>query len=197
MDAIECVILADWTLGGPIADEDVGELYRVYHELTGWEPSIEEKEAARWRVMNAAASGRGRGDEPGRGSQSVRPQLPAERWKRVVGSLEAVRAAGERVTPAVAEAASRLGVSRSTVWAHLRRGSRADHHRAPRPRYTLTREDLAAYYQAGGNAADVARARCGTPDGPGLRTLQRAVAREFGPGRAPQRHALPATPATR
>ena len=129
--------------------------------------------------MSAATSGRGRGYEPGRRDQWARPQLPAERWERVVASLEAARAAGEPVTPAVAKAASRLGVSRSTVWAHLGRGTQADHDRAPRPRYTLTRKDRVDYYRWRGNTAGLARARRAAPDGPGLRTLQRAVAREF------------------
>jgi hypothetical protein len=47
IDAVECVILANWTPGQPIADPDVVELYRVLHELTGWEPALEEKESAR------------------------------------------------------------------------------------------------------------------------------------------------------
>jgi putative transposase len=129
--------------------------------------------------MNAAESGRGGGYEPARRDLWVRPQLPAERWQRVVASLEAVQAAGEPVTPAVRKAASRLRVSRSTVWAHLVRGSGAGQDRARRPRYTLTRKDRAAYYRVGGNAAGLARARGGTAGRPSLRTLQRAVARDL------------------
>jgi hypothetical protein len=46
IDAVQCVILANWTPDQPIGDEDVAELFRVFHDLTGWEPTIEEKEAA-------------------------------------------------------------------------------------------------------------------------------------------------------
>lgn len=45
-DAVECVILAHWTPGQPIADRDIAELWRVYAELTGWEPTEAEKLAA-------------------------------------------------------------------------------------------------------------------------------------------------------
>jgi putative transposase len=128
--------------------------------------------------MNAARPARGGGSEPRRRDQWARPQLPAERWERVVASLEAARAAGEPVTSAVRRAASRLGVSRSTVWAHLGRGTGAKQARASRPRYTLTGKDVIAYYRACGNIAGLARARRSAP---GLRTLQRAVVRDLIP----------------
>ena len=52
IDAVECVILAHWEpRGGDPAsemdDEDVAELYRVFHDLTGWVPTEAEKAAAR------------------------------------------------------------------------------------------------------------------------------------------------------
>jgi hypothetical protein len=46
IDAVACVILANWTLDQPIADPDVAELYHLFHDLTGWEPTLEEKESA-------------------------------------------------------------------------------------------------------------------------------------------------------
>ena len=47
MDAVECVILAGWDPEQRVChDADVRELYSVYHRLTGWEPTAEEKLAA-------------------------------------------------------------------------------------------------------------------------------------------------------
>ena len=45
MDAVECVILANWQPGQTAADldPDVGELWRVYSELTGWQPTEQAK----------------------------------------------------------------------------------------------------------------------------------------------------------
>ena len=52
IDALECVILAGWEPrdsdpAEDIDDEDVAELYRVFHRLTGWVPTVDEKAAAR------------------------------------------------------------------------------------------------------------------------------------------------------
>jgi hypothetical protein len=51
VDAVECVILAHWAPRGSdpataIDDEDIAELYRVFHDLTGWVPTAAEKAAA-------------------------------------------------------------------------------------------------------------------------------------------------------
>lgn len=45
MDAVECVILANWQPGLTASDlgPDVGELWRVYSELTGWQPTEQAK----------------------------------------------------------------------------------------------------------------------------------------------------------
>lgn len=50
--AVQCVILAHWQprVGDPddqFDDEDIAELYRVFHDLTGWTPTEAEKAAAR------------------------------------------------------------------------------------------------------------------------------------------------------
>jgi hypothetical protein len=52
IDAVECVILAHWQprsgdTAGEIDNEDVAELYRVFHALTGWVPTEAEQAAAR------------------------------------------------------------------------------------------------------------------------------------------------------
>ncbi len=105
--------------------------------------------------------------------------LSAEQWETVVAAIAARRAAGDSATAAVVAAAKLLGVGRSTVWAHLRRGCEPQQ-RAPRGRYVLTEADRTEIYAAAGNVAAVARARQreGAP-GPTLRTLQRAVRREL------------------
>jgi hypothetical protein len=51
IDAVQCVILAHWQpRGGDPADEiddgDIAELYRVFHDLTGWAPTEAEKMAS-------------------------------------------------------------------------------------------------------------------------------------------------------
>jgi hypothetical protein len=52
IDAVQCVILAHWEPRGgdpasELDDQDVAELYRVFHDLTGWVPTAAEKAAAR------------------------------------------------------------------------------------------------------------------------------------------------------
>jgi hypothetical protein len=52
IDAVQCVILAHWQPRGgdppsELDDEGIAELYRVFHNLTGWTPTEAQKAAAR------------------------------------------------------------------------------------------------------------------------------------------------------
>jgi putative transposase len=115
----------------------------------------------------------------GRPEASSAGHLGADRWRAVITSLEGVRAGGGALTAAVGDAAARLGVARGTVWAHLAKGSQAQQRRT-RARFTLGDDERREVYAAGGNVAAVTRTRVSADvGGPGLRTWQRAVARDM------------------
>ncbi len=100
----------------------------------------------------------------------------------LVGRLRERRAAGELTSAGVREAAAGVGVAERTVWGWLAADPTTPARRA-RARYEITEADRDAYAAWRGNVAAVHRAlHIGTQDGPSLRGLQEAFARDLTPG---------------
>ncbi|MFC4005944.1 hypothetical protein ACFOY2_01830 [Nonomuraea purpurea] len=76
-----------------------------------------------------------------------------EQWEAALYRLRQLSDQGRSVTAEVKATAARLGVAERTVWRRLSRPRR------PRPRFTLSPTDIAAFTDFGGNVAAVHRAR--------------------------------------
>jgi putative transposase len=100
----------------------------------------------------------------------------------LVARLRIRRAEGGLTSGEVRGAGVALGVSERTVWRWLS-SENAVTGGKPRPRYELSQADRDGYAQWNGNIAAMRRARLAAGETvPGLRTLQRAFARELSPG---------------
>lgn len=99
----------------------------------------------------------------------------------LVAQLRERRAAGELTSAHVRQAAAEIGIGQRTLWGWLA----ADPARLtprPRARYEITEADRDAYAAWRGNVAAVHRElHAGSLDGPSLRWLQKAFARDLTP----------------
>jgi putative transposase len=101
----------------------------------------------------------------------------------VVARLREQRMTGGLRSADVRAIAAQLGIGERTVWRWLATSMDSPRRRRRRDRYQITEADRDAYADWRGNVAAVHRAlHAGSPEGPSLRRLQVAFARDLTPG---------------